>query len=195
MKKYGIFGGTFNPPHIAHLILAEYVRSVMSLDKIIFIPSGNPPLKRTSEIIDSKHRYIMSKLSFGSNKNFIVDDTELKNIISKTYTIDTLKKLKEKYKNSDFYLIIGTDNFIKLAKWKDPQKILNFCKIVVINRPPYKFEDGPNEFKNKVIKLKVPELEISSTQIRKMVKNGFSIKYLVTDKVEKYIIKNKLYKP
>ncbi len=196
MKKFGIFGGTFDPPHIAHLIHAELVRNKMYLNKIIFIPSGNPPLKRKSSVLESNHRYNMAKLCFGSNKNFVVDDIELKNAYQKTYTIDTLKKLNTKYKNQNviFYFIIGTDNFIELTKWKDPYEIFSMCKVIVINRPPYKFEDGPNEFKRKVIRVKVPDLDISSTLIRKMVKKGQSIKYLVTERVEKYIIQNNLYK-
>ncbi|MCX7833766.1 MAG: nicotinate-nucleotide adenylyltransferase [Ignavibacteria bacterium] len=194
MKKYGIFGGTFNPPHIAHLILAEWVRVVLALDKIIFIPSGNPPLKRKSDVIDTKHRFNMARLCFGNNRNFLIDDIEIKVKSPKSYTIDTLKKLKEKYKNCDFYLIIGTDNFIKFNKWKNPNGILSLCKVVVINRPPYKFEDGPDEYKRKVKRVKVPELDISSTQIRKLLKNGLSIKYLVPEKVESYIYKNNLYK-
>ncbi len=196
MKKYGIFGGTFNPPHIAHLILAEYVRSAMSLKKIIFIPSGNPPLKTSTNIIDSIHRYNMAKLCFEKNKNFIVDDIELENLSVKSYTIDTLKKLRERYKNQniEFYLIIGTDNFINFHKWKEPEKIFTLCKVIVINRPSYKFEKGSNKFKNRVIRLKVPDIDISSTLIRDMIKQGKSVKYLITEEVEKYIIKNNLYK-
>lgn len=196
MKKIGIFGGTFNPPHIAHLIMAESVRSKMLLDKIIFIPAGNPPLKNNSTVIDAEHRYKMAKLCFSDNRNFIVDDIELKDNFKKSYTVETLKKLKEKYKNKKikFYLIIGTDNFIELPKWKNPEEIFSLCEVIVINRPSYEFEDGPKEFKKKVIKVSVPSIDISSTTIRKLIRNRQSIKYLVTEKVEKYILKYNLYK-
>ena len=183
MKRYGIFGGTFNPPHVAHLIHAESVRSQMSLDKIIFIPSYVPPLKENSHILDIKHRLAMTKLTFEKNKNFEVSDIEITQGTEKSYTVKTLLKLKEKYK-SDFvklFLIIGMDNLIDLPKWKEPGKLFGMSEVIVINRPGYYVDKAPEEFVRRVIYVPVPSLEISSTSLRALVKEKKSIKYLVTE--------------
>ncbi|MBN1633703.1 MAG: nicotinate-nucleotide adenylyltransferase [Ignavibacteria bacterium] len=194
MRRIGIFGGTFNPPHIAHLIHAESVSSQMSLDKILFIPSGNPPLKFT-DIIPAEHRLNMARLAFTGNSNFEVSDIEIKALSLKSYTVDTLKKLFKIYekKETKLFLIIGMDNLLDLPKWKSPEKLFSYCDVLVINRPGYEFKDAPKEFLDKVTYISVPSLEISSTMIRKMVNEKKSIKYLVPESVRKYIVQNKLY--
>jgi len=194
MKRYGIFGGTFNPPHTAHLIHAESVREQMTLDKVIFIPSGKPPLK-SSNVIPAKHRLKMAQLAFGRDKNFEVSDIEIKNSGERSYTVDTLLKLKTLYKDEQvkLYLIIGMDNLIDLPKWKNPGKLFSMTEVLVINRPGFYIKDAPEEFVRKVIYVPVPSIEISSTGIRKMVKEMRSIKYLVTEEVKNYIYQNKLY--
>jgi nicotinate-nucleotide adenylyltransferase len=194
MKKIGIFGGTFNPPHIAHLIHAESVRSQMRLDKIIFIPSGNPPLKNTG-VIHSGHRLNMAKLAFEHNENFEVSDLEIHNASGKSFTVDTLKKLHRLYKKNDIklYLIIGMDNLIDFPKWKSPEKVITLSEVVVINRPGYSREEVHVNFTKKVRFVLVPSLDISSTMIRKMIKERKSVKYLVPDSVLEYIVQNKLY--
>lgn len=193
MKRYGIFGGTFNPPHIAHSIVADDVREQMYLDKIIFIPSGNPPLKDNA--ISSEHRFNMAKLAFEDDKNFEVSDIEM-NTAGRSYTVDTLIKLKEKYKN-DFvklYLILGIDSLAQFDKWKDPNKLFLLSEVVVVNRPDHLVQDVSSDFSNKVKYLSIPMLEISSSLIREYIDNNKSIKYLVHPKVEEYIKKNDLYK-
>lgn len=194
MKKIGIFGGTFNPPHIAHLIHAEIVRSQMSLDTILFIPSGNPPLKE-SDVIPAEHRLNMAILAFECDNNFKVSDIEIKDSPGKSYTVDTLLKLKELYRKDDvkLHLIIGMDNLIDLPKWKSPEKVFLLSEVLVINRPGYSAEESPEEFSEKVTYVPVPSLEISSTKIREMIRQGKSVKYLVTEPVLKYINQNKLY--
>lgn len=194
MKKIGIFGGTFNPPHIAHLIHSEIVRTQVTLDKIIFIPSGNPPLKE-SGILDSLHRLKMTKIAFESDENFLVSDIEITDSADKSYTIDTLHKFRKLYNKSDIklYLIIGLDNLIDFPKWKSPEKIFTLSEVLVMNRPGYSVNDVPDEFSKKVTYISVPSLEISSTMIRERIKAGKSVKYLVTEPVLKYINENKLY--
>lgn len=194
MIKIGIFGGTFNPPHIAHLIHAESVRYQMLLDKILFIPSGNPPLKG-SDVIPAEHRLNMARLAFTGNKYFEVSDVEIKTPALKSFTINTLQKLNKIYDNKDvkLFLIIGMDNLLDLPKWKSPNKLFSFCEILVINRPGYNIKDAPKKFSGKVTNICVPSIEISSTMIRKLVFEKKSIKYLVTEPVRKYIIQNKLY--
>ena len=192
MKKYGIFGGTFNPPHIGHSILADYVREELLLDKIIFIPSGNPPLK---DSISTEHRLNMSKLAFGNDENFEISEIESENIEKKSYTVDTLQKLNEKYKDEDvqLYLIIGMDKLNELPKWKEPEKLFELAKVIVINRPDNSVSNAKPEFRERAEVINTPELEISSSEIRKRIYENKSVKYLLNEKVLEYIKKNNLY--
>ncbi|HQY20055.1 MAG TPA: nicotinate-nucleotide adenylyltransferase [Ignavibacteria bacterium] len=192
MKKYGIFGGTFNPPHIAHSIVAENVRQQLNLDKIIFIPSGNPPLKNS---IPAEHRLAMAKLAFGNNKNFEVSEIEFDRPDEKSFTVNTLQMLQKKYINDqvELFLIVGIDNLIDFPKWKEPEKLFELSEVVVINRPNFSDTDSKIEFSSKVKFLTVPFLEISSSSIRQLVSDNRSIHYLVNPDVEKYIADHKLY--
>jgi nicotinate-nucleotide adenylyltransferase len=196
MKRYGILGGTFDPPHIAHYTLAEEVRNILNLDKIIFIPSAVPPLKDTDKIIEIKHRLVMAKIAFERNKYFEVSDIETKNTISKSYTIDTLIKLNEMYKNESvkFYLILGLDSIIDFPKWKTPEKLFELAEIVILNRPGSKISDVKREYAEKVLFINAPLMDISSTLIRENVRKNKSIKSLVLPEIEKYIKQNNLYK-
>ena len=195
MKRIGIFGGTFDPPHIAHSILADDVREQKNLDKVLFIPSGNPPLKEFMHVSSSRHRLSMAKLAFEKDPHFEVNDIELNNEERKTYTVNTLIKLKEHFKNDKvkLFLIIGIDNLIDFPKWKDPEKILTLCEVLTMNRPEYPVREVKLEYFSKVRFIKVPMLAISSTMIRYYVKKKKSIKYLVAPEVGDYIYKNKLY--
>lgn len=195
MNRLGIFGGTFDPPHIAHSILADEVKEQMNLDKIIFIPSGNPPLKDEDIISSHMHRLNMAKIAFERDKNFEINDIEIKKYYEKSYTINTIQKLAEKYKNDlvKLYLIIGIDNLIDFPKWKEPDKIFSICEVLVMYRPGFIIKKITPEYSSKVKYIDVPSLEISSTSIRKKVKNKESIKYLVFPEVENYILNNKLY--
>jgi len=192
LKKIGIFGGTFNPPHIAHSIVAESVREQLNLDKIVFIPSGNPPLK---ESVPAKHRLNMARLAFADDKNFEVSDIEMHDVKKKSFTVNTLNKLHKIYIDDPvkFYFIIGVDNLIELPKWKEPEKLFELAEVIVINRPNFSIEDSKNEFSSKVKFVSAPFLEISSSMIRDYVSKERSIKYLVSKSVEDYIVKHKLY--
>ena len=193
MKKIGIFGGTFNPPHIAHLIVAESVREQLNLDKILFIPSGNPPLK---ESIPAEHRLAMAKLAFGNDKNFEISDIEMKNLKERSFTVNTLNLLHEIHKDDPvrFYLIIGVDNLIELPLWKEPEKLFEMSEVVIINRPGFELGESKTKFADRVKFLTVPYLEISSSMIRSNVLKGKSVKYFVCEEVESYIERNHLYK-
>lgn len=192
-KNIGIFGGTFNPPHIAHSIAADSVREQLKLDKIIFIPSGIPPLK---ESIPVEHRLAMTKLAFGNDKNFEVSEIEIRNTGEKSYTVNTLQTLNDLYKNENvkLFLIIGVDKLLELPKWKNPERLFELSQVIVINRPGFSAEDAKPEFAGRVTFVSIPFMEISSSIIRKNVLGEISIKYLVVPEVEEYIKKNNLYK-
>lgn len=196
MNRIGVFGGAFNPVHTAHLIIAEDVREQMHLDKVLFIPYANPPHKNSDDLLDSSHRLRMLQFAIEGNKYFEISDIELKNSSgSKSFTVDTLVKLRELYKGSPtkFYLMIGLDNLIELHTWKDPGKLFLLSEVVVLNRPGYVVQSVDNEYSRMVTYIPAPDINISSTDIRHKIAEKKSIKYLVPLKVEHYIIENKLY--
>lgn len=197
MKRYGIFGGAFNPVHVAHLIMAENVREQMLLDKVIFIPYANPPHKPHDELIDSAHRLKMLELAITGNTNFEINDIEIRNArFSRNYTVDTLLSLRESYKSEQgkLYLIIGLDNLIELHTWKEPGKLFVLSEVLVINRPGFVVQNVKNDYARQVTYVSVPNIDISSTGVRNRIKDNKSIKYLVPEDIEKYILENNLYR-
>jgi len=197
LKRIGIFGGTFNPVHTAHLILAEYVREQVHLEKVLFIPSANPPHKDHNNLVDAAMRLEMIRLATEGNPNFEPSDIEIRNSQhSKSYTVDTLLALREKYEpeSAKLYLIIGMDNLAELHTWKEPGKLFSLAEVVVISRPGFYMQEVKNDFSGQVTYIPGIMLDISSTDIRERVCGGRSIKYLVPEKVEQFIYKNNLYK-
>jgi nicotinate-nucleotide adenylyltransferase len=196
MKKYGIFGGTFNPPHIAHSVLAEKVRVELKLDRIIVMPSAVPPLKDKNEVLEIKHRLKMTEIAFGGNPNFEVSDIEIKNTGGKSYTVDTLTRLHEQFLNKPvkFYLILGIDSLIDFPKWKNPEKIFELAEVVILDRPGFPKSSIEHKYLNKVKFVKAKLMDISSSRIREFIRNNKSIKSLVLPEIEKYITQNNLYK-
>ncbi len=194
--KIGILGGTFNPVHIGHLILAEEVREKLGLDKIIFVPTALPPHKDSLNIAPAKDRLKMLKLATASNKFFAVSDIEIKRG-GKSYTIDTVKELKKNNPRDSFYLIIGSDLITYFDGWKDIDQIAKAVTFVVATRPGYPLEDiGSYVAKQQVgVKtLAIRAVDVSGFEVRQCVAQNKSFGYLVTDKVFDYIKKRKLYK-
>jgi nicotinate-nucleotide adenylyltransferase len=190
MSKIGIFGGTFDPIHMGHLIIAQSVRETRKLDKIIFIPSFVSPHK--TEVISAlpEHRLNMINIAIEGTPFFECTDMEIKKG-GISYTIDTIRELKEKYDELEF--IIGYDNIFTFHTWKDPDEILKLTKIIVLKRksslsPP--FED---KYYHAATFVQTRGIEISATDIRERVKKGMPIHYLVPQKVKEYIYKNDLY--
>ncbi|SHG88565.1 nicotinate-nucleotide adenylyltransferase [Tepidibacter thalassicus] len=198
--KIGIMGGTFDPIHYGHLATAEAVRVKYKLNKVIFMPSGNPPHKRDRDIIDKLHRYNMTILATMSNKYFEVSSLEIKRK-GRTYTIDTLKKLKNTYKNSELFFITGADAFCDIETWKDVEENFNLATFIGATRPGVelskvrnKIEYLKSKYNTKILEIHVPSLDISSTDLRERIKMNKSIKYLLPECVEKYIYKYNLYR-
>lgn len=199
-NKIGIIGGTFDPIHNGHLIIAENSRKTFNLDKVIFMPAGIPPHKRDKDISSNLHRYNMTLLAINSNQYFLISDLELKKE-GISFTIDTIKYLKSIYEDTDIYFILGSDSLFQIDKWKDYEELLTLCHFVVAKRPSY----NNQELENKVDKLNSlynssihivegPVLEVSSSDIRERVRRGDSISYLVPRSVEEYIYKHGLYR-
>lgn len=197
--KVGIMGGTFNPIHIGHLSIAEHIKDNFNLDKIIFIPTGNPPHKKLYNI-ENRHRYEMVLISIMDNKDFLAFDFELKND-KYSYTVDTLSYLKGRYKNIEFYFIVGADTVLELETWKDFKKNFYLSKFIASERPgikkdfyEYKLKELKEKYNADIFKANPPLLDISSTRIRENINLGKSIKYSVLKDIENYIIKNNLYR-
>ncbi|BBB89736.1 MAG TPA: nicotinate-nucleotide adenylyltransferase [Methylomusa anaerophila] len=197
--KIGIMGGTFDPIHIGHLVTAEAVRMEYDLSKVLFIPAGNPPHKQGSRVTPAVHRYTMTVMATYSNPYYYVSAIELERS-GPSYTIDTIRELINRYGvQAEFYFITGADAIRDLSTWKDIDQLLDLCYFVAATRP------GSISYIDQVIKqfgvkgrqriqrLATPELEISSTDIRERVKRGLSIKYIVPESVECYILKEGLY--
>ena len=197
--KIGIMGGTFDPIHYAHLATAEFIRDKYKLDKIVFIPSGNPPHKQTYKVGDKYDRYKMVLLSTQNNENFIVSDIEVERN-EKTYTIDTLRKLKKIYPNTEIYFITGADAICDIETWKEVEENFKLATFIAATRPGISFlrteekiQSLIKKYSANILSVYVPSLDISSTYIREQIKENKTIRYLVPDLVEEYIIKNKLY--
>jgi len=187
--KIGILGGTFNPVHIGHLILAEEVREKLELDKIIFIPTALPPHKDNLGIAPARDRLKMLKAAIKGNKFFTVSDIEIKRP-GRSYTSDTLKELKNQFIRDELYFIIGSDLLKYLNEWKDLSEINKMVKFVAATRPGYPLEQIPSYIQ----RLAIRAVDISGFAVRAQVKENKSFRYLVPDKVFDYINKRKLYK-
>jgi len=191
-NKVGLFGGTFDPLHYGHLISAQFVLENMGLDKIVFMPAGNPPHKRKDGISPCEVRFEMVKLGIAGNKNFTVSDIESNSDFA-SYTVDSLRKMKKSYPASDLHLLIGSDQAMALSTWKDPEKIFGLCKVVVMARPGYDPAEIEERWGKKILLIRIPLIEISASGIRARVSKGGSIDYLVPGKVVSYIKRHRLY--
>ena len=192
--KICIFGGTFDPIHTGHLIIAEFVRDALKLDQILFMPTNVPPHKNPTDITDASMRLEMTDLAIKENKHFKVSSYEIdKGGIS--YTVDTLQYLRDNLglKNQDTFLLIGADSLLDLESWHRPDRIVNLCRIVVVRRPGCRFDDSINLYAKEILEIDAPLLDISSTEIRRRVKSGLSIRYLVPENVAKFIFDHGLY--
>lgn len=198
-ESIAIMGGTFDPIHYGHLVTAEAVRHKYNISQVIFMPTGQPPHKKDQEISHSEHRYLMSVLATATNPYFNVSRMEIDRK-GTTYTIDTIKSLRELYGDeTELYFITGADALHYIFTWKDTEELLKLCTFVAVTRPGYNkeklieaIEIIKNNYESKIHFLEVPALSISSTDIRKRVKEGRPIKYLLPESVENYIYKFKL---
>ncbi|WP_027107674.1 nicotinate-nucleotide adenylyltransferase [Lacticigenium naphthae] len=187
-KKIGIFGGSFNPPHIGHLIIADQVQNQLGLEKILFIPTANPPHVSKKETISAEHRIEMITLSIEENPNFSVDLSEIVRG-GKSYTFDTIVELKERNPETEYYFIIGGDMVADLKNWYKIEELLKIVQFVAVRRPHY-----AKETEYPVIWVDIPEIEISSTLIRQKIRQNCSVNYLISSTVLEYIQKEGLYK-
>lgn len=184
--KIGILGGTFNPSHIGHLILAQEAVDKLGMDKIIFVPTNISPHKNNNGV-SAADRFNMVKMAIRDNGQFEVSDMEIKRG-GTSYTIDTVRELKSRYVKDELYLIIGSDLANTFDKWKESGELKKIIRVVVACRENY-----PLKQKDDFILMDITQIGISSSQIRELIRERRPINYLVRDSVLKYIKKNKLY--
>ena len=188
--KIALFGGTFDPIHLGHLKVAEWVRNFLNLDKVIFIPNHIHPFKKREKITPSKYRLKMLELALLEYQDFDLDPVEIDRQ-GVSYTINTLHYFYKIYPQTELFLLIGADNLLELPKWKNAQEILSLAKIVVCNRESR--QSVPTMDKNRFIFLNSPKINISSTDIRERFAYGHSCKNMLPTEVINFIIENKVY--
>ncbi|WP_027399667.1 nicotinate-nucleotide adenylyltransferase [Anaerovorax odorimutans] len=200
MKKIGILGGTFDPIHWGHLVLAEHAKEEAGLDQVIFMPAMIQPFKINKKVTSSRDRYEMIRRAIKGNNSFKVSSKELDspNI---SYTINTLRSCRDDFGiSSEIFFIMGTDTFLDIEKWYKSKELLTEFSFIVGYRPGYKEDELLNciehireKYNTNIIQLNNRRIEISSTDIKERVKNRKSIRYLVSKEVEEYINDSKLY--
>ncbi len=187
--KIGIFGGTFNPIHFGHLVLAEQAYEKLGLDKVIFIPSYYPPHKENSTIVSANHRYNMVRLAIQRNPRFEISDIEV-NRKGRSYSVDTIRELNRIYPKAELFFISGSDVSDQVSKWKSIDEILALSKFALAKRPGYCLK----RHNKNISVISITELDISSSMIRRKIKTGQSIRYLMPMRVYKYIKEKRLYR-
>ena len=199
-KRIGIMGGTFDPIHIGHLILAEDAYVELGLDEVLFMPAGHPPHKVLGKgRATNKERTDMVRLAIEGNDHFSLSLYEMKKE-GLSYTFETLEMLSHNEKDVELFFIMGADSLFELHSWKEPAKIMALCTIVAAGRPGRGEEDLAaciddlrRTFGASIVRLNTPDIDISSTMLRKRASEGLTIRYYVPDKVAAYINDHKLY--
>lgn len=197
--KVGIFGGTFDPIHNGHLYIAYEALNQLKLDKIIFIPGGNPPHKSFSSVSDANQRYKMVELAIKSYENFEISDYELKKT-TKSYSFETLEYYKS-LSIGELYFILGADSLITIDSWKNVDRIMEAATLVVFNRPGFTKEqlvekkaEVEHKYNKKIIYLDLLNLEISSSGVREEISTGKRVDFFIPDSVKRYIEENNIYR-
>ena len=197
-------GGTFNPIHNGHMVTAQEALDQFSLDRVVFIPTGDPPHKVEDLLAHAEDRYLMTVIAISSNDSFFVSRAEIDRS-GKSYTIDTVKELRKIYgKDAELFFITGADAILEILTWKNTDEIVTLAKFIAATRPGYdlsKIEGlkstlfrSEKEADEGISIMEIPALAISSTDIRKRIKQGRPINYLVPEGVNNYIIKHGLYR-
>lgn len=197
--RIGVFGGTFDPIHMGHLFVAEDARAALELDKVLFIPAGQPWFKSYRQITESHHRLAMVRLAVEDNPLFAVSDIEVRRN-GPSYTVDTLAELRDEYEYAEFTVILGVDALREIDRWYQPRRVFEMASVVGMARPGTSLDLS-------VLNAAIPGassrmrlldsaiIEVSGTDIRQRVTAGRSIRYRVPALVERYIRENGLYLP
>ena len=196
-KRIGIMGGTFDPIHIGHLVAAEEAYQQFNLDKVIFMPAGRPAFKLDQEVTSAEHRLMMAQLATASNPHFEVSDLEVQRE-GVTYTIDTVRILKEKFPRAELYFITGADAVFDIITWKDSAELAHLVTFIATTRPGYDAAEAQRQHEASLVPfsihwIEVPALSVSSSDLRARLREGRSVRYLTARSVLGYLAKHELY--
>ncbi len=203
-KRIGVMGGTFDPIHLGHLAAAQEAFEQFAMDEVVFVPAASSPFKQEEESQDAEKRYLMTVIATASHPRFQVSRLELERP-GPSYTIETMRELRRAYgPRSEFFFIGGTDTIMELGAWREPEALLELCTFIAVERPGYEADKikkslSASERKRftanpRIVSMKMPGMDLSSTDIRQRVREGRSIRYMVPWEVIGFIEKNGLYR-
>lgn len=190
--KLGIFGGTFNPIHLGHLLIAEDAAEAFQLDRVVFIPSAAPPHKRPRVLAPAADRLRMVKLAIQGNSRFTCSDIEVRRA-GPSYSVETLRHLRSAMPQARFFFIIGADSLRELHRWKEAAELVKLCEFICLARPGQRVARARLRGA-RIHKLTGHPADVSSTDIRRRAARGDTIRYLVPDAVRRYIERHRLYR-
>ena len=189
--KLGLYGGRFDPPHLGHLLVAEGARAALGLDRVLFIPSKAPPHKGTEA--SAQARYEMTLLATADHPQLFVSDLELKRE-GTSYSVDTVETLLETYPEAEMFYLTGVDAYADIATWHRARELVEKVRMVAYPRPGYSLDGLEPCFLERVRLLELPVFEVSSTEVRRHLRNGASVRYVLPDAVTAYVAKHALYR-
>jgi nicotinate-nucleotide adenylyltransferase len=197
VERLGVFGGTFDPPHYGHLVLAENARAQLALERVLFVVAGQQPLKSDDSVASARHRAAMVQAAIGDHAGFEISRVDLERA-GPHYTVDTLLLLKQQHPDAELLFLVGGDSLAHLLAWRDPAGIASLARLAVMRRPGYTpdlevLERAVPGIRERLIWLDAPLLAISATDLRRRVREGLPVRYLVPPSVEAYIQDNCLY--
>lgn len=199
-KKVGIMGGTFDPIHYGHLILAQNALDAFSLDEILFVPSGTPWLKESTKVLSKNKRVSMTGMAIEDNPDFALSTIEIDRE-GNSYSYETVEELKRLQPNTDFYFIMGADSLLEIERWKHPDRLMPECTLLVAVRDDCDREGLEKQiiyltdkYQADIKILPADRIDISSTKIRQLIREGKSVRYMLPDQIIRFIQKNHLYR-
>lgn len=197
--KFGVLGGTFDPPHVGHLILAEEAREQLGLERVFLVPAGTPPHKLDEPMTSADHRVEMTRRAVAANPHFFVSLVDVERP-GPSYTVETLRLLHERWgAETGIYFIVGMDMLADLPNWRKPRQVVELCRLAAANRPGYEADVSQLEaaipgISGKIDYLTMPLLEVSGTDLRQRAREGRTLRYYVPAAVEAYIQAHRLYR-
>lgn len=188
--RIGVLGGTFDPPHVGHLLVASDVFAALRLDRLLLVPSASPPHKRGTVRATAEQRLEMTRLAVGDDERFQVDDIELRRP-GASYSVDTLRQLRERYgEDAELYFVVGMDQLREFHGWREPEEVARLARLVVVSRDGQTAEPGDPV----AVPIAVTRIDLSATDIRGRVRAGEPIRYFVPDPVREFIERERLYR-
>jgi nicotinate-nucleotide adenylyltransferase len=199
LRRVGVIGGTFDPIHYGHLAAAEEARVKVELEKVVFVVAGVPPHKLDEEVTPVEHRLAMVDLGIQSNPYFELSRVDVDRP-GPSYTVDTMSILQERFgEDTELFFVMGLDSLVELPTWHEPDRLVRLCRLVAVSRPGFDVDLAGLESEvpglaSRLEIIDMPEVDISSTDLQRRVREGLPIKYQVPEQVERYIREFQLYK-